>query len=224
MIRADIRLPLGSFSLGVELRLEAPVTALFGISGAGKTSVLEVLAGLRGEGLEGEIEIDGQTVFSSRKKKSLEPERRGIGYVPQDVLLFPHMSVMQNILYGSGGEAESEGLEQVLDILEIRHLTGRRPAALSGGECQRVALARALMARPRLLLLDEPMAALHAGLKNRIFPYLKRIHSAFGVPMIYVSHDAGDVRAFCDEVVALDQGMVVSQGAPDMVFKNLKLS
>jgi molybdate transport system ATP-binding protein len=217
MIRATIRLPLKSFALDVEFTLEAPVTALFGVSGAGKTSVLEVLAGLRDEGLEGEIAIDGQSIFSSSKRILVSPEKRRFGYVPQDILLFPHMKVMQNILYGNKEEG-GEFLDQVMDILELRSLLTRDPAVLSGGERQRVCLARALVTRPRLLLLDEPLAALDVGLKSRIFPYLRRVYDAFHVPMIYVTHDVTDVMTFCEEAVVLDRGKVISQGTPKQVL------
>ena len=222
MIRANIRLPLESFSLDAKFYLKSRVTALFGASGAGKTSILEALAGLRDRHLEGEIAINGETVFSSPEKKSQSPDKRQIGYVPQDILLFPHMNVMKNILYGSKKEELRDGLlDQVMDILEIRHLVGRDPVSLSGGERQRVALARALMVRPKLLLLDEPLAALHTGLKNRIFPYLKRIDSVFHVPMLYVSHDAEEVRTFCEEVIVLDHGKIIAQGLPSETLRTL---
>ena len=214
VIQAKIRLPLESFMLDVEFSLAAPVTALFGVSGAGKTSILESLAGLRDEKLEGEIAVGGERVFSSRQKSSLSPEKRRIGYVPQDILLFPHLDVRRNVLYGARAGKERIFLHQVTDILEIGPLMTRDPRNLSGGERQRAALARALMTHPRLLLLDEPLAALDAGLKNRIFPYLRRVQETFRIPMIYVTHDAMDILTFCDEVVILEQGRVTAQGAP----------
>ena len=219
MIQVQIRLPLESFTLDAEFSLTAPVTALFGASGAGKTSVLEALAGLRDEKLEGEIAVNGERVFSSRDKFLLPPEKRQIGYVPQDILLFPHMDVLRNIRFGSRKGRESDVLlDQVLEVLEIRPLMGRRPSSLSGGERQRVALARALMTRPKLLLLDEPLAALDAGLKGRILPYLRRVQDAFHVPMIYVTHDAADVMTLCDEAIVLDQGKVISQGPASKII------
>ena len=219
MIQAKIRLPLESFDLETKLSLKAPITALFGASGAGKTSFLEALAGLRAKNLEGEILSGEELVFSSQKKICLSPEKRHIGYVPQDILLFPHMNVRQNILFGARNrKTKNFSLSTVLEILEIEPLLNRNIFSLSGGEKQRVALARALMIQPRLLLLDEPLAALDTGLKTRILPYLSRIREAFHIPIIYVSHDIADVMTLCDEVVVLDQGKVMAQGLPKEVL------
>lgn len=219
MIQAKIRLPLESFSLEAELELNAPITAVFGVSGAGKTSFLEVLAGLRAGNLEGEIVLGEQVAFSSQRKIGLPPEKRRIGYVPQDILLFPHLNVKQNILFGAANkETKDFSLNAVLEVLEIGHLLTRSPSSLSGGERQRVALARALMIQPQLLLLDEPLAALDLRLKTRIFPYLLRIRDTFHIPMIYVTHDIADVMTLCDEVVVLDQGKVMAQGSPREVL------
>ncbi len=219
MICVEIRLPLESFTLAAECNLSAPVTALFGASGAGKTSFLEVLAGLRQSGLEGKIFAGGQCVFSSQEKIFLAPEKRNIGYVPQDILLFPHLNARQNVLFGAINKKNKFfSLDSVLEILEIGHLAERDTQLLSGGERQRVALARALMIQPKLLLLDEPLAALDLGFKARIFPYLSRIHEVFRIPMIYVTHDIADVMTLCHEVLVLDQGQVIAQGPPKEVL------
>lgn len=216
MIRVAVRLPLASFDLDVALDLHHPVTALFGPSGVGKTSLLETIAGLR-RPAEGEIRIDDHLLFSSGAKVSLPPERRRVGYVPQDALLFPHLSVLGNLRFGlSDGGLIS--IESVADALEIGHLLGREPRQLSGGERQRVALGRALVSAPRLLLLDEPLAALDVGLKERILPYLRRVRQRFHIPALVVSHDAFDVLTLCDEVVVLEGGRVVGRGAPRQVL------
>jgi len=211
VIRIKIELPLASFELALAVELGAPVTALFGPSGAGKTSLLEALVGLR-EPRAGEIAIADELLFSSSKGISLPPERRRIGYVPQDVLLFPHLTVRRNILYGARTRALS--FESIVEALEIGGLADRYPRAISGGERQRVALARALMSDPRFLLLDEPMAALDLGLKERILPYLRRVRDVFHIPAVYVTHDVRDVLSFCDEMLMIDRGQLVAQGPP----------
>ncbi len=218
MIRARFRVPLTSFDLDVSLAIDKPITALFGPSGAGKTTLLETLAGLR-RPVEGEIRIGDEVVFASMEKIFLPPERRRFGYVPQDALLFPHMNVRRNVRYGLRKEPGPLSLESVVSALEIAHLLDRSPRALSGGERQRVALARALVSRPRLLLLDEPVASLDVGLKERILPYLRRVRDLFGIPALVVSHDISDLMGLSDEVIVLEQGKVVERGDPRAVLK-----
>ena len=217
MIVINVCLPLDAFELDVSLDLNEPVTALFGPSGVGKTSLLETIAGLR-RPAEGEIGIDDDVLFSSQRKVSLPPERRRVGYVPQDGLLFPHMSVHRNLRYGVRGGDGSILLDSVVEALEIQHLLERDPLTLSGGERQRVALGRALVSGPRLLLLDEPLAALDVGLKERILPYLRRVRERYGIPALVVSHDVFEVLTLCDEVVVLKHGRVVGRGAPRAVL------
>jgi molybdate transport system ATP-binding protein len=222
VIHVEIRVPLDTFDLDLSVDLREPVTALFGPSGAGKTTLLESMAGLRLPA-EGEIRIGEEVVFSSAKKICLSPEKRRFGYVPQDALLFPHLTVRRNIRYGmreqrSPGRTSGERMETVVAALEIEHLLDRYPQGLSGGERQRVALARALVAEPRLLLLDEPVASLDVGLKDRIFPYLRRIRDLHRIPTLVVSHDVFDVVTLSQEVVVLEKGNVVERGAPSAVF------
>ena len=219
MICARLKMPLAPFTLDVDLVLKKSITALFGPSGSGKTSLLEAIAGLKKE-LNGKITIDDRDVFSSEAKLFLAPEKRFLGYVPQELLLFPHLNVRRNILYGAGNNKDSRiTLESVAEALEISELLDRDPRNISGGERQRVALARALMTHPKLLLLDEPVAALDRGLKKRILPYLRRVRDAFHIPMIYVTHDIADVLTLCEEVVVLEKGRAVSQGAPREILK-----
>ena len=212
MIHVRLRVPLPEFELSVALDLERPVTALFGPSGVGKTTFLEALAGLR-RPLEGEIRVDDEVVYSSEEGISLAPEKRRFGLVPQDALLFPHLDVRANLLYGfrDGGKLS---LSSVVEALAIGHLLDRRPIRLSGGERQRVALGRALLSQPRLLLLDEPVASLDVELKEQVLPYVKRVQELHRIPTLVVSHDISEVLALADEVVVLDRGSVVDRGEP----------
>jgi molybdate transport system ATP-binding protein len=204
----DFSLRQGDFTLEVHEQVETDALALVGPSGAGKTSLLESIAGLRTPS-SGEIAVGGQRLFSSARGIDRPARQRHIGYVPQDALLFPHMNVRRNILYGAGPETRLP-LARVLEVLEIVPLVERRIDRLSGGERQRVALARALMASPSLLLLDEPLAALDPSLRWRIVPYLQRIRDELGLPMIVASHDLELVRAVADMAIQLAHGRVVS--------------
>ena len=209
-ITLDFLLRQGTFTLEIHERIEARVVALFGPSGAGKTSVLESIAGLRT--LEqGVIRIGTRTLFDSSARVDLPPHERRVGYVPQDLALFPHMNVRRNMLYGADGGGEPQ-FDQVVGMLELDAMLERNVTALSGGERQRVALARALMVSPALLLLDEPLAALDRALRERILPYLERIRDELAIPMLYVSHLEAEVRAVADWVVVLDAGRVARSG------------
>jgi molybdate transport system ATP-binding protein len=211
------RIPLANFDLNVDTSFESRITAFFGPSGSGKTTLLDAIAGLR-RIAEGEIEFGGRILFSSARKINLPARQRGIGYVPQEGALFPHLSVRKNILFGAE-RAGAKGskpirLEHVLEILEIPHLMTRAVTQLSGGEAQRVALARAILSRPQLLLLDEPLAALDIGLKERILPYLARVRDEFGIPMIYVTHNLTEVLTLADWVLMIRQGRLITEGVP----------
>ena len=209
---------LGTFDLEVDAELHGRVTAIFGASGAGKTSLIEVIAGLRRQ-RSGAVRLDCMTL--SDTSTFVQPERRGIGYVPQDGALFPHLSVTRNLLFGFRGSAKAVPgitVQHVSEVLEIEGLLARRVTTLSGGEKQRVALGRALLAAPRLLLLDEPLAGLDVPLRERLVPYLRRVRDEFGIPMLYISHSPDEVMALCDDVLVLDRGKVVMRGSPAEVF------
>ena len=209
-ITLDFTLHQGDFTVELAERIQARIVALYGPSGAGKTSVLESIAGLR-HPQQGILRIGDHTLFDSEARIVVPPHQRNVGYVPQDLALFPHMNVRHNIFYGAGSES-AVSPEHVLNLLELGPMLGRAVTALSGGERQRVALARALMASPSLLLLDEPLAALDAGLRERILPYLERVRDEFAIPMLYVSHAAAEVRTLADWVVVLDKGHVARSG------------
>jgi molybdate transport system ATP-binding protein len=172
MIDLDLELPLSTFTLRVATRLEGGVTVVMGPSGSGKTSLLEAVCGLRPR-VRGRIVLDGEVLLDSAASLIRPPEARRIGYVPQDAGLFPHLTAGGNVRFGARGDRERT--LAAVSTLEIEPLLDRYPASLSGGERQRVALARALASHPRLLLLDEPLAALDLGLRERILPYLMRV-------------------------------------------------
>jgi len=211
---SDLDLPLAEFSLRVDAALERRVTAVIGPSGAGKTSLLETIAGFRTPA-RGRIELDGQTLLDVEAGTLVPARRRRIGYVPQDDTLFPHMTVRRNLTYGMPSEAAgpADPFDRVVAVLELAPLLDRGIPRLSGGERRRVAVGRALLSRPRLLLCDEPLAGLHQELKGRILAYLKAVRDEFPIPMLYVAHDAAEVAMLADEVLVLERGVVIHRGA-----------
>lgn len=206
-IAFDIRVDQGGFVLEIADRSQVEVLGLFGSSGAGKTTLLEAIAGIRRPS-RGEISVGGDTLFSSGRGIDIPPRHRRIGYVPQDALLFPHMSVRGNLLFG----ATSSRLEidTVAEMLEILPLLDRRVHGLSGGERQRIALGRALMTHPKLLLMDEPLAAVDRARRERILPYLLRIRRERHVPLIYVTHDAAELDQIADRILVIEDGRLRS--------------
>jgi molybdate transport system ATP-binding protein len=211
MIEIDLELPLASLALRVQARLDFGVTAVMGPSGSGKTSLLEAIAGLR-RGARGRVVLDGDALLDSERGLALPPEARRVGYVPQDAGLFPHLTAHANVRFGA--RADAEAVASAIATLEVGGLVDRYPASLSGGEKQRVALARALATRPRLLLLDEPLAALDVGLRERILPYLLRVRDAWKTPVLYVTHNVGEAMALAGHVLLLRDGRVEAEGAP----------
>jgi molybdate transport system ATP-binding protein len=208
VILRDIVLPLAEFALEVDVDLTSRTTALCGPSGAGKTSLLEVIAGLR-RPQRGTIAVGDRVLFDSTKRMNLTPRLRGVGYVPQDDALFPHLSARANMLYGAQDASE---IGHVEDVLEVSAFSSRSVKQLSGGERKRIALARALLSAPRILLLDEPLAGVHAELRDRVLEYLVRVRDEFSVPMIYVTHDIAEASAVCEEIVMIERGRIVQRG------------
>lgn len=208
MIQLAFRLRQGGFLLDIDEQLQAGITALFGPSGAGKTTVLDAIAGLRTPE-SGRIAVGNRVLFDTAARMNLPPHARHVGYVPQDVALFPHMDVRRNVLYGRRS-GQKLSLETVTGMLEVGGLLDRGVPDLSGGERQRVALARALMSAPELLLLDEPLAAVDVERRRRILPYLLRVRDELGIPVIYVSHDRAEVDQLSDRVLVFAEGRVQS--------------
>jgi molybdate transport system ATP-binding protein len=210
----------GAFRLEVDLEVDGNVVGLFGGSGAGKTTLLEIVAGLR-RPETGLIQAGDLVLTDCAAKVFPAPERRGIGYVPQDLALFPHLSVRKNLLYGQKPGHAPPGLnfDRVAQVLEIASLLDRSIPDLSGGQKQRVAFARALLSSPRLLLMDEPLASLDQELKLKIIPYLQLIRDEFKVPMLYVSHSPDEVIALCDQVIVLRDGRCVRTSPPGEIFE-----
>lgn len=212
-IRARCGVGYPGFALDVDLQLPARgVTALFGHSGSGKTTCLRCIAGLE-RGARGRIEVNGELWQDSAAGIFVPTHKRALGYVFQEASLFPHLSVRRNLEYGMRrAGAGKVSWAQAVELLGIGHLLERMPDRLSGGERQRVGVVRALLTSPRLLLMDEPLAALDLRLKREILPYLERLHGELDIPVIYVSHSPNEVARLADHVVLLDQGRVVAQG------------
>ena len=217
------------FRVNAEFESTHAVTALFGPSGSGKSSVLETIAGLR-RPEAARVVLDDRVLLDTEGSVALAPERRNVGVVFQDQLLFPHLSAEKNLRYGELRSGSDSGIsfERVVDVLELGPVLARRPGTLSGGERQRVALGRALLSKPKLLLMDEPLVALDEKLRYRILAYLERVVAEWSLPVLFVSHGQAEVRRLADWVVVMDGGRVVAEGVPDealsapgpMAFKN----
>ncbi len=213
-LRVELQKRLGAFQLDVAFDGSRGVTVLFGASGAGKSSILAAVAGvLRPDG--GLIRLGETTLYDRRARIDLAPERRGIGWVFQDARLFPHLSVEANLRYGSkraGDRPHRAAFDDVVEVLGVGALLPRRTLSLSGGEAQRVALGRALLSQPRLLLMDEPLAALDEGRKDEILAFIERVRDAFETPILYVTHALAEAARLADRMVVLDRGRVVAEG------------
>ena len=223
MLAMTVTKQLGDFTLDISFESVSRVTGLFGASGAGKTSVINMIAGLIRPD-RGTIMVDGATLDDSVTRVHLPPHLRRIGYVFQEARLFPHLSVAQNLDYGrrmNGLARDEMHLQRIIALLDIGHLLTRRSGQLSGGERQRIALGRALLSKPRLLLLDEPLGALDESRKAEILPYLIRLRDDDSVPMVYVSHDADEMRQLAGSVVILRRGRVAAFGGTEILPRAL---
>jgi molybdate transport system ATP-binding protein len=219
MLGVDVEKRLGDFVLSARFETGNGVTALFGPSGAGKTTLTNMISGLVAPD-RGRITIDETVLFDSAERINLPPHRRRIGYIFQEGRLFPHLSVKHNLDYGRrmcGLPPDAAQMARIVGLLDIGSLIERRPGKLSGGERQRIAIGRALLMRPRLLLLDEPLASLDVARKREILPYLERLRDEVGVPMVYVSHRAAELRRIATSVVRLIGGKVEAAGGKELL-------
>ena len=219
MIRLqNVRITFPDFQLFIEnQQLSDRITGVFGPSGSGKTTLLEIVAGIRHPD-SGCIEVDDRILIDTTKRISVPVEKRRIGYVPQDLALFPHLSVTENLMFGVHGKPEKKEFDHIVDLLEIKTLLARGISNLSGGEKQRVAFARAILASPSLLMLDEPLASLDRSLKDRSIEYLLKISRDLTCPMIYVSHEREEIVRLCTSVLVLEEGRVIHFGKPSEIL------
>ena len=215
MIEISVKQSRPNFILDVNIKLGRGITALFGASGAGKSSLLNLIAGLE-QPDSGRILIGSEPLYDSNAKINLAVHKRRIGYVFQDALLLPHLSVRNNLRYG----IKQGGMEfsSIVEFLGISALLDRRPSTLSGGERQRVSIGRALLSAPRLVLMDEPLASLDMDRKREIFPYIEQLQRKFGIPVIFVSHAIEEVARLAQHVVVMRDGKVVAEGSAQAVM------
>lgn len=209
----DIAAKRGSFDIAAAFRADPGLTVLFGPSGAGKTSILDLIAGILAPA-RGRIAVDGHVLYDANARINLPPEQRRVGYIFQNARLFPHLSVRANLLYGhklTASEQRYAEPDHIIEMLAIGHLLTRKPGSLSGGEQQRVAIGRAILASPRLLLMDEPLASLDEARKREILPYIERLRDELKIPILYVTHLASEVERLADVVIEIANGRVVGQ-------------
>lgn len=222
-IEIDLTHQLGAFRLETRFISDGRLTALFGPSGSGKTSLVNLIGGLLKPD-SGRIVVDGRVLVDTKARIFLPSHRRRIGYVFQDARLFPHLTVSQNLRYGRFFAPRAEryaDLGAVVELLGIGHLLERRPGLLSGGEKQRVAIGRALVASPRLILMDEPLASLDEARKGEIMPYIERLRDEAGIPIVYVSHSMAEVARLATDIVALSAGRIAAAGKVQAVLPRL---
>ena len=225
MIDVDVEDRLGKFELAVAFRAEAPVVGVFGRSGAGKSALVNALAGVA-HPRRGHIVVNGETLFDSERGIDLPPEQRRLGYVFQDALLFPHLSVESNLLYGyrrAPARARPIDPRHIVALLGLDALLRRFPGKLSGGERQRVAIGRALLAQPRLLLMDEPLASLDVTRRDEVLRYVELLRDDLHIPIVYVSHSVAEITRLADTVVLLSEGSTLAVGPVDEVMGRLDL-
>jgi len=214
LLSLDVELRRERFQLIARLEADQGVTGLFGPSGSGKSTLLGIIAGLL-RPQRGWVRFNGRVLFDAAAGTWVPPHRRGIGVVFQDSQLFPHLSVRDNLLYGFRLTPRSRRrfrFEDVAALLELAPLLAAHPRQISGGEKQRVALGRSLLASPGLLLLDEPLAALDAGLKEQILPFLERIKRELDLPMVYVSHSLPEILRLTDRLAFVASGRITAAG------------
>ena len=228
MVKVDIHKELFAsddiFNLNVNFTVnKGKFVTIYGASGSGKTTLLRMLAGLLTPDA-GEIEIGGETWFSSTAKLNTSPQKRKVGFVFQDYALFPNMTVRQNLEFGLEKDQSIQFLDELIEVIELEKLQHRKPNTLSGGQKQRVALARALVQQPEILLLDEPFSAIDDQIRIKLQDYLLKVHQLYGLTTFLVTHEMGEVFKLSDHVIQIDEGKILKQGKPDDLFVSNKLS
>ena len=228
MIKLDIYKQLqaatGTMRLRLDLNIESgQFITLYGASGVGNTSTLRMLSGLM-QPDSGQISVGDEIWFDAEKKINLSPQRRKVGYVFQDYALFPHMTVLENLKFAQAKNQKSSSISDLIELMELGQLQNRKPETLSGGQKQRVALARALVQKPKILLLDEPLAALDSAIRHKLQGYLKKVHQEFALTTLLISHDVGEIVKLADYVFQLEDGKILKQGTPETLFIDQKLS
>ena len=223
ILDVHIKKKFAGFSIEAKFVSRGGITALFGVSGAGKTSVVDMLAGLLRPD-SGHIRLGQHELFDDRKGIDLPPEKRRLGYVFQDARLFPHMNVERNLRFGAGARKSSDSgilFSDVVSVLGLEDLLQRKPLTLSGGERQRVAIGRALLANPKLLLMDEPLANLDAARRGEVMTFIETVQAAFKIPIVYVSHNVSEIVRLADNLVVMAGGTVTASGPIEEVTTNL---
>lgn len=223
MFEISVKKQLGQTLIDAEFTLPYEgITVFYGHSGAGKTSLINMLAGLTDPD-SGVISVNGRTLYDSNTNTNLPPEKRRCGYIFQDKRLFPHLTVRGNLLFANKKQESSVSFDETVGILGISHLLERKPAYLSGGEAQRVAVGRAVLSCPDFLLMDEPMSSLDSDRRDELIPFIKRLPSAFNIPVILVTHAYDEMIRLADYVAVFDNGKVVSCGAADKILGGEKI-
>jgi len=223
MLKIEIEKNHSDFHLSLSLHIASGFTALYGASGSGKTTTLNLIAGLL-KPSDGEITLHGTVLFSKTRRINLSPQQRRIGYIFQESRLFPHLSVQENLAFGYHqlpARQRKFDLSDVIEVTGVGSFLERSPGNLSGGEKQRVAIARALLASPEFLLMDEPVAALDIPTRYALLKFIKHIHQELTLPILYVSHDVSHVLTFADEVVVLRHGRIIGCGPPNAMLDEL---
>ena len=214
----------GEMNLHVKTDIKTgALTTIYGPSGAGKTSVLRMLAGLLTPDT-GSIKVNNQTWFDANQKINLKPQLRKVGFVFQDYALFPNMTVRENLEFALENKQSSIVINELIELIELGDLENRKPETLSGGQKQRVALARALVRKPELLMLDEPLSALDQAMRSKLQDYILQIHKEYNLTTLLVSHEMGEVFKMSDEVIVLDDGKITKQGKPEVLFSSKQVS
>lgn len=222
-IEFDINFKREAFHFTASAKVESLITGVFAPSGAGKTTFLNLISGLQ-KSQDGRVVIRGREVANTKKKLHVPVQDRNVGYVFQDLRLFPHLSVEKNIVFGiKNSQLDRNHFEEIIDILEIEQLLPKMPSQLSGGQKQRVAIARSLMRKPEVLLLDEPLSALDFALKKKITVLLKRLSNRYQIPVLYVSHDLHDILCLTSELIVFKDGKLAGKGNYYDLIRNDKV-